>query len=671
MTTEPAADAATRPAAARSGRAPVLIAVVVLAVAVSAATAAFSHATAPTELLDPGAFVRWSLPLLTVLRDLSAALTIGALLLGGLLVPETTKTRRLARTATIAARSGLVWALSGAGVVVLSYADTAGVHVGSPGFWTGVWNLTWELEILRAPAITAIGALLVSVWCFVRPGRTGQAWAFFGSLLALWPIALTGHAAGSADHETAVDSLAVHLVSVSLWVGGLGAVLLLWSRLGVSAGTVIARFSRIATWCYVAVGLSGVLAATLRLTGFGDLTTRYGLILVAKAVALAALGVLGYRQRTAVVRALQADPKDAPARGLAARLAVVELSVMGVAVGLATALARSQPPVPSEASADPVVSVTGYAAPPPISTREVFTQWHTQWLFTSLAVVAVVVYLTWVRRLAARGDRWPITRTISWVVGWVLFVVVIDGGAGVYGRVMFSAHMTEHMMFAMVVPIFLVRGAGVTLALRALPKRTDKTLGPRELLLASVHSRVLNVLANPAVVSLIVFGTLVLFYFTPWFEFALRTHTGHLTMVIHFMLSGYLFAWAFIGIDPGPRKWTPPLRLLVLLISIAFHSFFGVALMTGTHLLAADFFRQIALPYVPDLLVDQQRAGTIAWGLGELPTLIITLLIAFEWVRRDKSEADRQERKAQRDGDADLNAYNDYLASLRRGERSE
>ncbi|GAB3587294.1 cytochrome c oxidase assembly protein [Calidifontibacter terrae] len=638
---------------------------------VSALTARFSGAVAPTALIDPGPFVRWAIPLLTVVRDLSAALTVGALMVGGLLVPETTKTRRLVTTATIAARAGLVWAVVGIFGVVLAYADTAGVAVGSPGFWTGVWNLTWELEILRAPAISAIAALLIGVFCLLRPGRVGQAWAFLGSVLALWPIALIGHAAGSADHETGVDSMAVHLVSVSLWVGGLAAIVLLWNHLGTSAGAVLARFSRIATWCYAAVALSGILAATLRLGGWGDLATRYGAILIAKAVALSALGVLGYRQRTAVVRVLNRDSSDAPARSLAARLAVVELSIMGIAVGLATALARSEPPVATQQSTDPVVSVTGYPSPPPISLHQVLAQWRIEWLFTALALVAVGVYLVWVRRLAARGDRWPITRTISWVAGWIIFALVLDGGAGVYGRVMFSAHMTEHMMFAMVVPIFLVRGAGVTLALRALPKRPDKTLGPRELLLASVHSRVLNVLANPAVISAIVFGTLVLFYFTPWFEFALRTHTGHLTMVIHFMVSGYLFAWAFVGIDPGPRKWTPPLRLLVLLISIAFHSFFGVALMTGTQLLAGDFFHQIGLSYVPSLLVDQQRAGTIAWGLGEFPTLIITLLIAFEWVRRDKSEADRQERKAQRDGDADLNAYNDYLAGLSRNERSE
>lgn len=621
----------------------------------------------PLELLDPGPLVRWGLPLTRTVHDLAAALTIGALLLGGLLVPETTSSRRRVIAGRVAAWSALAWGLAGVARAVLAYGDAAGVPVGSEGFWTGAWKFTWDLEVLRAPAITAVGALSISAWCFLNPRRNGLAWAFFGALLALWPLALSGHAAGSADHETGVDSLAVHLLSVTIWVGGITAIAAMWNTLGKSASVVLQRFSTIALWCYVGVAGSGVLAALLRLRSLSDLGSAYGVLLLLKVGALVALGVIGARQRSAVVERLKKDPQDKPARSLAVRLASVEVVIMAVAIGLATALARTAPPVVEQESADPVVALTGYPAPPQISAAEIFGSWRTQWLFTSVAVVAVLVYLRWVRRLQQRGDKWPIDRTISWCFGWALFVFMISGGPGIYGRVMFSAHMAEHMMLSMVVPIFLVRGAGVTLALRALPKRKDKTLGPRELLLASVHSRVLNVVANPAIIATIVLGTLILFYYTGWFEFALTTHTGHLTMIIHFVLSGYLFAWSLVGIDPGPRKWPAPIRLLVLLVTVAFHAFFGVALMTGTDLLAGDFFTRVGLSYVPDPLLDQQRAGTVAWGVGEVPTLVLTMLIAFEWYRTDSRDAERQERKAERDGDCDLNAYNDYLAGLGRG----
>ena len=123
-------------------------------------------------------------------------------------------------------------------------------------------------------------------------------------------------------------------------------------------------------------------------------------------------------------------------------------------------------------------------------------------------------------------------------------------------------------------------------------------------------------LGNPVVAAALFFGSLVVFYYSPLFELALRTHTGHVLMVIHFLLTGYLFAWVLIGVDPGPPKWAPSLRLLILFATISFHAFFGVALTTGTTLLAPDFFEQLHLPWVPDLLVDQRNAGAVAWGVG-------------------------------------------------------
>ena len=69
---------------------------------------------------------------------------------------------------------------------------------------------------------------------------------------------------------------------------------------------------------------------------------------------------------------------------------------------------------------------------------------------------------------------------------------------------------------------------------------------------------------------------------------------------------------------------------------------------------------------MPDPLVDQQRAGTVAWGAGEFPTLMLAMLIAMEWYRSDRAEGERAERQAERDGDAELNAYNDYLATRAR-----
>jgi putative copper resistance protein D len=66
-----------------------------------------------------------------------------------------------------------------------------------------------------------------------------------------------------------------------------------------------------------------------------------------------------------------------------------------------------------------------------------------------------------------------------------------------------------------------------------------------------------------------------------------------------------------------------------------------------------------------DPLGDQHRAGAIAWGIGEAPTVALTLMVAISWVRSDRAETRRKDRQADRDGDAELAAYNAHLQDLR------
>jgi putative copper resistance protein D len=104
------------------------------------------------------------------------------------------------------------------------------------------------------------------------------------------------------------------------------------------------------------------------------------------------------------------------------------------------------------------------------------------------------------------------------------------------------------------------------------------------------------------------------------------------------------------------------MRLLILLATMAFHAFFGLALITSTGLLSADWYGAMGWGPSISALGDQQLAGGIAWSIGEIPTLALAILVAFMWGRSDARESRRYDRKAERDGDAELNAYNEMLA---------
>jgi putative copper resistance protein D len=160
-------------------------------------------------------------------------------------------------------------------------------------------------------------------------------------------------------------------------------------------------------------------------------------------------------------------------------------------------------------------------------------------------------------------------------------------------------------------------------------------------------------------------GGLYLMYFGGVYEYALRNHPAHLAMYVHFLLSGFLFFAVLISPDPLPRRLAYPARFAVLLGALALHAFFGVALMQTANVIAADWFTDLARPWGPDPLTDQRVGGGIAWAIGEAPALIVALILFRQWVRADEREQRRLDRAADRDGDAKLIAYNEWLAAQR------
>jgi cytochrome c oxidase assembly factor CtaG/putative copper export protein len=642
----------------------ILAAVAVVAVVIPAGLLGGAFAAPVAGLPDVGALVRWGLPLVRAIHDLAAASTIGLLVVAATIIPEARHTSRRVTAARYACASGVVWVVAGLVGLIFSFSDLSGTALTDPTFGAQFQTFIFQLEFLRADALSFALALVVTMGAAVVRRRSGMLALAVLSVLAMLPLSLAGHAAGASGHDLAVDSLAVHLVSATLWVGGLLALAMLRPMLGKAIAVSVQRYSTLAGWCFAAVAVSGAVNAWIRIGSIGNLASSYGVLVVLKVVALVILGLAGWRQRARVVSRITADPLVGRLFG---RLALLEVVVMGAAFALGAALSRSAPPAAGLPiiSSDPAYALTGYPAPAgPLTAAGWFTTWRIDWLWLAVALVAVTLYLLGAWRMRARGDSWPILRTAGWVLGWTIFVWATCGAPGVYGRVLFSMHMVMHMTISMAAPILMVLAAPVTLALRTLTPRRDHTLGPRELLLALVHSRYFTVIANPVVAAVIFFASLIVFYYSPLFDLSLRTHTGHVLMTLHFLLAGYLFAWVLVGIDPGPKRWPPVLLLVILFGTISFHAFFGVALTSGTTLLAPGFFQALHLPWVVDLLADQRTGGAVAWGIGELPTLILALLVALAWVRSDSAESIRLDRQADRDDDADLRAYNAHLSAL-------
>ncbi|MFF0303353.1 cytochrome c oxidase assembly protein [Streptomyces sp. NPDC004562] len=289
--------------------------------------------------------------------------------------------------------------------------------------------------------------------------------------------------------------------------------------------------------------------------------------------------------------------------------------------------------------------------------------WSTDPFFLVACLVGLGLYAWGVVRLRRRGDTWPVARTLSYVVGVLTVLLVMCTGLNDYGMVMFSVHMVQHMVISMLSPILILLGAPVTLALRALPPAARGSRGPRELLLALLHSRYMRIITHPAFTIPLFIASLYALYFTPLFDFLMGSKTGHIAMMVHFLAVGVVFFWPIIGVDPGPHRPGYLMRMLELFAGMPFHAFFGIALMMGSVPMVETFKNPPASLGI-DALSDQGAAGGIAWAFSEIPSVLVLIALLFQWYGSEQRQARRKDRAADRDGDKELEAYNAYLASL-------
>jgi len=372
------------------------------------------------------------------------------------------------------------------------------------------------------------------------------------------------------------------------------------------------------------------------------------------------LGAL--HRRSSVAAAARGEP------AALLRLGGVEVLLMLATIGLAVALGRTAPPDTEAGAPSRVEVLIGYDLAGPPTFGRLALDWRFDLIFGTAALVLAGAYLLAVRRLHRRGDRWVTGRTAAWLIGCAALLVATSSGIGRYGPAMFSVHMGQHMILGMLVPILLVLGAPVTLALRALPPAgRTRPPGAREWLLAAVHSPVARLLTHPLVALALFVGSYYVLYFSALFPAALPEHWAHKLMNLHFLLVGVLFFWPIVGVDPAPRRLPPAARMGLVFASVPFHAFFGVAVMSANTAFGGDYYRSLALPWVPDVVRDQQLGGGLAWAAGEIPLLLVVIALLIQWSRQDERSARRADRQADVHGDPELEAYNAMLRRLATG----
>ena len=544
-------------------------------------------------------------------------------------------------------RMSVLWLVTASAMVVVQAAADAGVAatrlLGSGQFGSALGASEtargWVAAAVCA-AVLAVGSKFALRWEWHVP-------LLIPAIVGVVAVPVTGNAGQGPNHDYATGAMIVFAVAISVWAG-----LNLVTALAPVA-TALRRRVGIVTVAAGAAALTyGALLLAL-LAGAGELTrSGYGRLgLLAAAAVMIGLLATGHALRTGGVRY--------PLIGAGVAIATLA-ALAGMSVQIAPRLLAEKPTV--------LDVLLGYELPGSPTALRLLTFWRFDVFLGIAAVVLAGGYLVAVVKLRSRGDRWPVGRVFAWLAGCAAVVAASCSGVRSYGSAMFSVHMVEHMTLNMFAPVLLVLGAPVTLALRTLPSaKPGRPPGPREWITRLIHSSITTFLSHPVTAFVLFVGSLYAVYFTPLFDTLVRYHWGHELMAVHFLITGYLFYWGIIGVDPGPRRLPFIGRLALLFAVMPFHAFFGIAMMTMTTTVGANFYRSLALPWVPSINDDQHLGGAIAWGSSEVPLVMVVIALVIQWARQDRRSAVRSDRHTDAGyGDDQMDAYNTMQRELAR-----
>jgi putative copper resistance protein D len=246
---------------------------------------------------------------------------------------------------------------------------------------------------------------------------------------------------------------------------------------------------------------------------------------------------------------------------------------------------------------------------------------------TALIALTLAWYLWSVLRLRSKGRAWPVSRTVSFVFAELLLVVALISGLSAYDDTNFTIHTIQHICIGMIAPVFFALSAPMTLALQASKRRTQTTL------LKVIHSPVGRILSNPLVTWPLYGGTLFALYFSGLYADTLRSNLLHQLVHVDLLMTGCLFYWPVIGIDPLPRRMNHGMKIGYLMLALPFHTILGMALESQT------------TPIAPGIsLTDLHTGGGLMWVAGEAIGLFGTIAVFVQWLRADERAAKRHDR---------------------------
>ena len=573
------------------------------------------------RLQDPGAVVRWGLPLAKLVVNVAAAGALGSLVLALFALAPAMPAR--ARALDLAAGSSALLTVASGVVGVLTFLDVSDSPFAlDDAFGAQLGSFLTTVALGQAWLATTLIAAVLTVLCFAVRQQTALALVAIVAVIVLLPMATQGHAAGATGHDLAISALGLHLVFAAVWLGGLVTLAVVRPLLGsAELAVVVRRYSSLALVSFAAVAFSGYVSAALRVGSLDGLLSAYGVLVLIKVAALTVLGLAGAAQRTAVIGRIE---RGRPAFWM---LVTAELAFMGIASGVAAALARTATPVPQtlEAAATPAQILTGEPLPAALTPARLLVGTDIDPIWLLVVAFGIAFYVAGVLRLRRDGGSWPIVRTVSWTAGMLVLLWATNGGVAAYASTLVSSHLVAVLVVALVVPLLLVPAAPVALALRAIRSRSDGSRGMREWILVVARSPVAVALSHPVIAAALLAGSLWLVTLTPVFRWTVSDQLGHETTTSVLLVAGCLAVRSSVGAG----RLSVRMRIGAVVALAVVLAAIGAVVTWSSGLILADWFGAMGRTWGGTPLADQRSAGILIWVVGGAAIVALALLAAF------------------------------------------
>ena len=273
-----------------------------------------------------------------------------------------------------------------------------------------------------------------------------------------------------------------------------------------------------------------------------------------------------------------------------------------------------------------------------------------------LAVGCLIAYLAGAISLWARGRRWSVLGTISFVLGCVAWFAATGLAVNDYASDLITALVFQVITLLVAAPPLLLMGSPGRLLLRATPHRGLGRLVLRAAI-AGQRSRAALILLHPIVAILVAIVALPGLFFTDAISWIMAAPGGHQVLLALLLAFGVIGGAPLWALDPLPRKPSFGVRLAGAFLELQIHALFGLVLLRSASGMLSWYAAEPEGWGISRAL-DQSLSGSLVWTYGQLPLIIVLIITLSKWRRSDMRGA----RHRQLAEDEALDAYNAYLA---------